>query len=108
MHFFGAKAFLMLAIVITKIVYLGFLASYASKVALIMWMSRVLSKLWLSTVFCVVPCLALGLISGLVLGTKSISNSGSLSILFIIKKLVFLVILCGMFKLLLGLGQCSI
>ena len=34
--FFGTKAFLILAIVIVKIVYLGFLASCVNKVALIM------------------------------------------------------------------------
>jgi len=35
MCFFGAKAFLILAIVIVKIVYLGFLASYINGVTLI-------------------------------------------------------------------------
>ena len=35
MCFFRVKAFLILAIIIVKIVYLGFLASYASRVALI-------------------------------------------------------------------------
>jgi len=34
--FFGARAFLILAIVILKIVYLGFLVSYTNRVALIM------------------------------------------------------------------------
>ena len=34
-YFFSAKAFLILAIIIVKIVYLGFLASYTSGVALI-------------------------------------------------------------------------
>jgi len=34
-YFFSAKAFLILAIVIVKIVYSGFLASYANGVALI-------------------------------------------------------------------------
>jgi len=34
--FFSAKAFLILAIVIAKIVYLGFLSSYTNRVALIM------------------------------------------------------------------------
>jgi hypothetical protein len=35
-YFFSAKAFLISAIVIVKIVYLSFLASHASRVALIM------------------------------------------------------------------------
>jgi len=35
----------MSAIIIAKIVYLGFLASYTSGVALIIWMSKVLSEL---------------------------------------------------------------
>ena len=34
-YFFSAKAFLILAIIIAKIIYLGFLASYTSKIALI-------------------------------------------------------------------------
>jgi len=76
--FFGAKAFLILAIVTAKIVYLGFLASYANGVALIMRISRVLSSFDLSVVS------YLGL--GLVLGTELVLDLGlgSLSILFII------------------------
>jgi len=34
-YFFSAKAFLISAIIIVKIIYLGFLASYTNKVALI-------------------------------------------------------------------------
>jgi len=76
--FFGAKAFLILAIVTVKIVYLGFLASCANKVAPIMRISRVLSSFGSSIVS------YLGL--GLVLGTELVLDLGlgSLSILFII------------------------
>ena len=63
---------------IAKIVYLGFLASYASGVALIMWMSRVLSLLRLS----IVSYLTLGLVLGIELVLDL--GLGSLSILFII------------------------
>ena len=41
--FFSTKAFLISAIIIVKIVYLGFIASRTSKVALIIQMPRVLS-----------------------------------------------------------------
>jgi hypothetical protein len=80
--FFSAKAFLILAIVIVKIVCSGFLASRASGVALIMQISRVSSLFGLSIVSYVVSCLGLGL----VLGTESVLDlgSGSLSILFIV------------------------
>ena len=47
--FFGVKAFLISAIVIVKIVYLGFLANCTSGVALIMRIFRVLSLFRLST-----------------------------------------------------------
>jgi len=82
-YFFSAKAFLISAIVIAKIVYLGFLASYASGVALIMRISRVLSSLKSSIVFYIASYLALGS----VLGTKLVLGlgSGSLSILFIVE-----------------------
>jgi len=78
-YFFSAKAFLISAIVIVKIIYLGFLVSYASGVALIMRISRVLSSLRLSIVS------YLGL--GLVLGTELVLDlgSGSLRILFIVE-----------------------
>jgi len=77
--FFGAKAFLILAIVIVKIIYLGFLTSRASGVALIIWISRVLSLLRLSIVS------YLGL--GIVLNTELVLDlgSGSLRILFIVE-----------------------
>jgi len=76
--FFGAKAFLISAIVTAKIIYSGFLASCANEVALIMRISRVPSLFSSSIVS------YLGL--GLVLGTELMLDlgSGSLSILFII------------------------
>jgi len=79
MYFFGAKAFLILAIVTVKIVCLGFLASYANGVAPIMRISRVLSLFGSSVVS------YSGL--GLVLGTELVLDLGlgSLSILFIIR-----------------------
>jgi len=82
-YFFGAKAFLILAIVIAKIICSGFLASCASKVAPIMWIFKVLSKLKSSLVSCVVSYLGLGS----VLGTELVLDlgSGSLSILFIVE-----------------------
>jgi len=62
--------------VTVKIIYLGFLASYTNRVALIMRIFRVLSLLKLSIVSYL----------GLVLGIKLVLNLGlgSLSILFII------------------------
>ena len=89
MYFFGAKAFLILAIVIAKIIYLGFLVSCACGVALIMRISRVLSSLGLS----IVSYLGLGLVLGtelvldLVLGTELVLDLGlgSLRILFIVE-----------------------
>jgi len=78
-YFFSTKAFLISAIITAKIIYLGFLASYASRVALIMRISRVPSLLKLSIVS------YLGL--GLVLGTELVLDlgSGSLRIIFIIE-----------------------
>ena len=63
--------------------YLGFLASRASRVAPIMQISRVLSLFGLSIVSHVVSYLGLGL----VLGTESVLDSGlgSSSILFIVR-----------------------
>ena len=83
--FFNTKAFLILAIIIAKIIYLGFLASYASRVALIMWISRVLSSLRSSIVSYIVSYLGLGL--DLVLGKKLVLDLGlgSLSIFFIVE-----------------------
>jgi hypothetical protein len=68
--FFSTRAFLISAIITAKIVYLGFLASRTSGVALIMQISRVLSLFGLSIVSYIVSYLGLGL--------------GSLSILFIL------------------------
>jgi len=81
--FFSAKAFLILAIITAKIMYSSFLASCASEVAPIIWISKVLSELKLSLVSCVVSCLGLGL----VLGTELVLDLGlgSLSILFIVE-----------------------
>ena len=81
MCFFGAKAFLISAIVIVKIIYLGFLASYDSGVAPIMWIFRVLSLFGLSIVFYVVSCL------GLVLGMELVLDlgSGSSNIFFMVE-----------------------
>jgi hypothetical protein len=81
--FFSTKALLILAIVTAKIVYLGFLASYTSGVALIIWMFRVLGLFKLSIIFYIVSCSG----SDSVLGKESVLNLGlnSLSIFFIIK-----------------------
>ena len=65
-----------MAIVIVKIIYSGFLASYASRVALIMQISRVLSLFRSSIVSYIVSYLGLGLVLDL--------GSGFLSILFIV------------------------
>ena len=75
--FFGAKAFLISAIVTVKIVYLGFLASYTSEVTLIMRISIVLNKLWSSAVSYM----------GFFLAFSSVLDSGlgSSSILFIVE-----------------------
>jgi len=77
--FFSAKAFLISAIITAKIVCLGFLVSYINRVAPIIWISKVLSRLGLSLVSYIVL--------GLVLGTELVLNSGlgSLSILFIVE-----------------------
>ena len=77
-YFFSTKAFLISAIIIAKIVYLGFLVSRASEVALIMQISKVLSLFRLSIVF------YLGL--DLVLDIELVLDLGlsSLSILFIV------------------------
>ena len=79
-YFFGAKAFLILAIITAKIIYSGFLASRASGVALIMQISKVLDLFGSS----MVSYLGLGL--GLVLDTELVLDLGlgSLSILFIV------------------------
>ena len=79
---FSTKAFLILVIITAKIIYLGFLASYASRVALIMQISRVLSLFKLSIVFYLISYLALGLVLGIELVLDL--GSGFLSILFIV------------------------
>jgi hypothetical protein len=78
--FFSAKAFLISAIVIAKIVYSGFLASRASGVAPIMQISRV-SSLFGSSIVSYV-----GFYLGLVLGIELVLDlgSGSLRIFFIV------------------------
>ena len=77
-YFFGAKAFLISAIITAKIVYSGFIASRANGVALIIQTSKV-SGLFGSSM---VSCLDLGS----VLDTESVLDlgSGSSSILFIV------------------------
>ena len=79
-YFFSAKAFLILANITVKIIYLGFLVSYTSGVASIMWIFRVLSLFGSSIVSCIVSCL------GLVLGIELVLDlgSGSSSILFMV------------------------
>ena len=83
MYFFSIKAFLILAIIIVKIIYLGFLVSCTSGVALIIWIFKVLSELRLSLVPYMVFCLALRLVLGIELVLDL--GSGSLSILFIVE-----------------------
>jgi hypothetical protein len=80
--FFGAKAFLILATITAKIVYLGFIASYTSRVALIIQISRALSLFRLSIVSYIVSYLSLGLVLGIELVLDL--GSGSLNILFIV------------------------
>jgi len=81
--FFSAKAFLILAIITAKIICSGFLASYASEVAPIIWISKVLSEFKLSLVSCVVSYLGLGSVLGIELVLDL--GLGSLSILFIVE-----------------------
>ena len=81
-YFFSAKAFLISAIITAKIVYSGFLASRASRVALIMQISRVLSLFRLSIVSYIVSYLGLGLVLDIELVLDL--GLGSLSILFIV------------------------
>ena len=80
MCLFSAKAFLILAIITVKIVYLGFLASRASGVALIIQTSKVLGLFGSS----IVSYSGLGL--GLVSDTELVLDLGlgSSSILFIV------------------------
>jgi hypothetical protein len=80
--FFGAKAFLISATITAKIVYLGFIVSHTSGVALIMQTSRVLSLFELSIVSYIGSYLGLGLVLGIEL--VSDLGLGSLSIFFIV------------------------
>ena len=82
MCFFSAKAFLISAIITVKIIYLGFLVSCASRVALIMQISSILSLFRLSIVSYIVFYLGLGLVLGIELVLDL--SLGSLSILFIV------------------------
>jgi len=81
--FFGAKAFLISAIVIAKIVCSGFLASYISRVALIIWISKALSGLRLSLVLYTVSYLVLGSVLDMELVLDL--GSGSLNIFFMVE-----------------------
>jgi len=81
--FFSAKAFLISAIVTVKIICSSFLASCASGVAPIMWISKVLSELKSSLVSYVVSYLGLGLVLGIELVLDL--GLGSLSILFVVE-----------------------
>ena len=76
-YFFSTKAFLISAIIIVKIIYLGFLVSHINKVAPIIWIFRVSSSFRLSIVYYIISYLALSLVLDL--------GSGSLSILFIVE-----------------------
>jgi len=81
-YFFSTKDFLISAIIIAKIVYLGFLANCASRVALIIRISRVLSLLRSSIVSYIGFYSALALVLGIELVLDL--GLGFLSILFII------------------------
>ena len=82
-YFFSAKAFLISAIIIAKIVYSSFLASCISGVALIMWISKALSGLRSSLVLYTVFYLVLGSVLDIELVLDL--GLGSLSIFFIVK-----------------------
>ena len=79
MYYFSAKAFLISAIITAKIIYLGFLVSRASGVALIMQISKVLSLFGLS----IVSYSGLGLVLNIELVLDL--GLGSLSIFFIVR-----------------------
>ena len=72
-----------MAIITAKIIYLGFLASYTSGVALIMWISNILELLRLFIVSYIVSYLGLDLILNIKLVLDL--GLGSLSILFIVR-----------------------
>jgi hypothetical protein len=82
-YFFSAKAFLISAIVTVKIVYLDFLASRTSGVALIIQISRVSSLFRSSIVSYIGSYLDLGLVLSIELVLDL--GSGSLRILFIVR-----------------------
>jgi hypothetical protein len=82
-YFFSTKAFLISAIVIVKIVYLGFLVSRASRVALIMQISRVSSLFRSSIVSYIGSYIGLGLVLDIELVLDL--GLGSLRILFIVR-----------------------
>ena len=78
-YFFSTKAFLISAIITAKIIYSGFLVSRASRVALIIQISKVLGLFRLS----IVSYLGLGLVLDIELVLDL--GLGSLSILFIVR-----------------------
>jgi hypothetical protein len=80
--FFSTKAFLISATITANIVYLGFIASRTSKVALIMQISRVLSLFKSSIVSYIGSYSGLGLVLGIELVLDL--GSGSLSIFLIV------------------------
>ena len=71
-----------MAIIIVKIIYLGFLASYTNRIALIIYIFKVLSELKLSLVSYIVSYLGLGLVLGIELVLDL--DIDSLSIFFIV------------------------
>jgi len=73
----------MSAIIIVKIIYLGFLVSYTSRVALIMWIFRVLSLFRSFIVFYIDSYSALSLVLSIELVLDL--GLGSLNILFIVE-----------------------
>jgi hypothetical protein len=81
-YFFSTKAFLISATITAKIIYLGFIASRTSRVALIMQISRVLSLFKLSIVSYIGSYLGLGLVLDIELVLDL--GLGSLSIFFIV------------------------
>ena len=99
MYFFSTKAFLILAIVTAKIVYLSFLTNCISGVAPIMWIFIVLNKLWSSTV----SYIGFSLVSGLVLNLFK-----SFIVFYIVSYLGLDLVLNKKLVLDLGLGSSSI
>ena len=85
-YFFSTKAFLISAIIIAKIVYLGFIASCTSRVALIIQIS-IEKGVGCQLATCFQLSIVSYLILGSVLGTELVLDLGlgSLSILFIVR-----------------------